>query len=233
MPKIHVEFNDTAVEIDVKAGASLREAVTAVIDAPEIKAVLQSAVKDEYFEAYRNDGSVNDDWNMRAAKAFIQYGPEGLEEWIVEESDDNVDSNLHQAMSDITNKSEISDLVDAAIDGLKDARRNKASEIRAMFDEVLNDTITDMLRESDTSKPLDLISSRDDVLLSYVPGVSGLSTEDITTQAIDGVHGPDTVMLDERLIPFFKLINLSKEDFLTYCKQERDLDLTGRLVNEG
>ncbi len=233
MPKIHVEFNDTAVEINVKAGASLREAVTAVIDAPEIKAVLQSAVKDEYFEAYRNDGSVNDDWNMRAAKAFIQYGPEGLEEWIVEESDDNVDSNLHQAMSDITNKSDISDLVDAAIDGLKDARRNKASEIRAMFDEVLNDTITDMLRASDTSKPLDLISSRDDVLLSYVPGVSGLSTEDITTQAIDSVHGVETVLLDERLIPFFKLINLSKDDFLAYCKEELDLDLTGRLVADG
>ncbi|AOG03342.1 hypothetical protein [Bosea sp. RAC05] len=233
MPKIHVEFNDTTVDIEVKAGASLREAVTAVIDAPEITAVLQSAVKDEYFEAYSNDGSVNDDWNMRAAKAFIDHGLEGLEEWITEESDDNVDGRLHQAISAINDKPEISELIDAAIDGLKDARRNKASDIRAMFDELIDDTLADMLRASDKSKPLDLISARDDVLLSYVPGVSGLSTEDIHTNAIDSVHSAETVLLDERLIPFFKLINLAKDDFIAYCREQHGIDLTGRLVADG
>ena len=233
MPKITVEFNENKFEIQVKAGASLRDAVTSVIDAPEIAAILEKEAKDSFFEAYRQDGTDNQDWNERAAKAFIEGGKEGLEEWIVTDNDDRVDAEVYDAVEEIKQKSDIAELVDAIIDGVKDARRNKTSEIRLMVEELLNDTLTDLVHGSDDSKPLDMISPRDKVLLSYVPGISGLTAEDIMTQAIDRVQGPTTVLLNERLIRFFTLINLSKSDFLRYCREEQGVDLTDRIVPNG
>ncbi len=94
--------------------------------------------------------------------------------------------------------------------------------IWARMDEVLEEE----LAAKDTSVPLDAIGKDDHVRLTYVPGMNGLSPEDVMIKAVDRVCSAETVILDERLIPLFVMANVDRDAFVDFVREDKGIDLT-------
>lgn len=63
------------------------------------------------------------------------------------------------------------------------------------------------------------------ILISYVPGLGNLGVEDYMTTHSDCVSSAETIFCTEAVQAFFALVNVSKRDWLSWYKAEKDVQL--------
>lgn len=221
---------DIETEIDIRKGASLGEAVGQALDNEAVRELIGQTVDKYARDVFENDGDPSSDWLEKCAQAFIQGGRDAVEEKI--RSDFEEFSPINQAASEARGDSTIEELVDDLVDGLRGVRREKSSAIRDAIWTRMDEVLEEVLAAKDTSVPLDAIGKNDHVRLTYVPGMNGLSPEDVMIKAVDRVCSAETVILDERLIPLFLMANMDRDAFVNFVREDKGIDLTQASFDE-
>ena len=215
---------DIEAEIDIRKGASLSEAVSQALDNKAVRELIGQTVEKYARDVFDNDGEPSSDWLEKCAQAFILGGRDAVEDHIRAsfEHPSAVDHAAGEARGDST----IEELVDDLVDGLRGVRREKSSAIRDAIWARMDEVLEEELAAKDTSVPLDAIGKDDHVRLTYVPGMNGLSPEDVMIKAVDRVCSAETVILDERLIPLFVMANVDRDAFVDFVREDKGIDLT-------
>ncbi len=215
---------DIEAEIDIRKGASLSEAVSQALDNKAVRELIVQTVEKYARDVFDNDGEPSSDWLEKCAQAFILGGRDAVEDHIRAsfEHPSAVDHAAGEARGDST----IEELVDDLVDGLRGVRREKSSAIRDAIWARMDEVLEEELAAKDTSVPLDAIGKDDHVRLTYVPGMNGLSPEDVMIKAVDRVCSAETVILDERLIPLFVMANVDRDAFVDFVREDKGIDLT-------
>jgi hypothetical protein len=221
---------DIEVEIDIRKGASLSEAVGQALDNEAVRELIGRTVDKYARDVFDNDGDPSNDWLEKCAQAFILGGRDAVEDHIRAgfEHPSAVDHAAAEARGDST----IEELVDDLVDGLRGVRREKSSSIRDAIWARMDEVLEEELAAKDTSTPLDAIGKNDHVRLTYVPGMNGLSPEDVMIKAVDRVCSVETVILDERLIPLFVMANMDRDAFVNFVREDKGIDLTQASFDE-
>ncbi|BCB21920.1 hypothetical protein [Bosea sp. ANAM02] len=215
---------DIEAEIDIRKGASLSEAVSQALDNKAVRELIGQTVEKYARDVFDNDGEPSSDWLEKCAQAFILGGRDAVEDHIRAsfEHPSAVDHAAEEARGDPA----IEELVDDLVDGLRGVRREKSSAIRDAIWARMDEVLEEELAAKDTSVPLDAIGKNDHVRLTYVPGMNGLSPEDVMIKAVDRVCSAETVILDERLIPLFVMANVDRDAFVDFVREDKGIDLT-------